>query len=156
MAATRTAPPATRVPPALVGVAFVLALAGLVAAGYLTYEHLTGSTTLACPDTGRINCAKVTESSYSSVGGAPVAILGLLYFVVLAVVMSPPAWHRQEPAVRLGRSLLVIGGLGFALYLVWVELFRLDAICLWCTSVHVIVFLLFVTTLFAEAARTPA
>jgi len=37
----------------------------------------------------------------------------------------------------------VIIGIVFVLYLVYTELFTLDAICLWCTIVHVITFLLF-------------
>jgi uncharacterized membrane protein len=40
----------------------------------------------------------------------------------------------------------------FVLYLIYTELFTLDAICLWCTSVHVITFLLFGLIVFSAAA----
>ena len=40
----------------------VVSIAGLAVAAYLTYEHFTAGTTLACPDTGVVNCAKVTSS----------------------------------------------------------------------------------------------
>ena len=43
-------------------------------------------------------------------------------------------------------------GIGFVLYLVYAELFTIGSICLYCTSVHVITFLLFVLTAFAAAA----
>ncbi len=33
------------------------------------------------------------------------------------------------------------------LWLVYVEIFKVDAICLWCTGVHVVTLLLLVTTL---------
>ena len=69
---------------------------------------------------------------------------------------SPWAWANQSPLLRWGRVALVAGGLVFAIYLVWAELYRLDAICLYCTGVHVAIFLLFVVTLLAEAARLPA
>ena len=32
----------------------------------------------------------------------------------------------------------------FVIYLIYVELFDVGAICLWCTSVHIMTFLLFV------------
>ena len=146
----------TRVPRSLAWTSFVLAVAGLLVAAYLAYEHGSGSHSLACPDTGRINCAKVTTSSYSELHGLPVAYLGLAFFLVLVILMSPPAWASQSPAVRWGRVALVVGGLGFAIYLVWAELYRLETICLYCTGVHAVAFLLFVVTLFAEALRLPA
>jgi uncharacterized membrane protein len=43
-------------------------------------------------------------------------------------------------------------GIGFVLYLVYAELFTIGSICLYCTSVHVITFLLFALTAFAAAA----
>jgi len=45
----------------------------------------------------------------------------------------------------------VIVGIGFVLYLVYTELFTLNHICLWCTSVHVVTFLLFVLILISAA-----
>lgn len=142
-------------PRTLTWATFVLAIAGLGVSAYLTYEHFTGSKTLACPDTGKINCAKVTTSSYSHFLGMPVALLGLLFFVVLVVIMSPWAWTSTQPLVRPGRWVVVVVGLLSVVYLVWAELYKVDAICLFCTSVHVITFLIFVLTLFAEVLREP-
>ena len=142
-------------PRSLVWASFVIAIAGLLDAAYLAYEHGSGSNSYACPDTGHINCAKVTTSSYSSFHAVPVAYLGVAFFVVLVLVMSPWAWASRSTPLRWGRVGLVVGGLAFAVYLVWVELYELDAICLYCTGVHVAAFLLFVSTLFAEATRMP-
>src|SRR5579875_3900362 len=64
----------------------VLSILGLGVAAYLTYEHYTGSKTLACPSAGAhslINCAKVTTSPWSVEFGIPVAVLGLVYFAVM-------------------------------------------------------------------------
>jgi len=46
----------------------------------------------------------------------------------------------------------VVVGILFVLYLVYAELFSIGAICLWCTSVHVITFALFVLIMFSAAA----
>jgi uncharacterized membrane protein len=142
-------------PRSLAWATFVLAVLGLLDAVYLAYEHGSGSNSLACPESGHLNCAKVTTSSYSDFHGLPVAYLGVAFFVVLVAVMTPWAWASRSPAVRWGRVVLVVGGLAFAIYLVWAEFYELDAICLYCTGVHVITFLLFALTLFAEASRMP-
>lgn len=145
------------VPPrGLVLTALALGVVGLGIAAYLTVEHFTASTTLACPATTHINCAKVTSSDYSKVFGIPVAVAGLAYFAVLLPLLLPVAWRLAAVWVRVVRLAAVTAGLGFVLYLVWAELYRIDAICLWCTAVHVTTFLLFVVVVFAEAARAPA
>ena len=56
---------------------------------------------------------------------------------------------RREIALARMASLVV--GIGFVLYLVYAELFDIGAICLYCTSVHIITFLLFVLTGLAVA-----
>jgi uncharacterized membrane protein len=111
------------------------AVLGLAASAYLTAEHFSGSTTLACPDQGAINCTKVTTSSYSHVAGVPVAVAGLAYFAVMIGLLIRPAW--RVPALDRIRLVGAASGVAAVVYLVWAELFRIDAICLWCTAVHV-------------------
>ena len=130
----------------------IACVAGLGVAGYLTYEHFTSSSTLACSDNSVVNCLKVTTSSYSTVAGVPVAVLGLVFFAVMLVLQLPPVWRRPEPAVRIGRLAWAVVGLGTVLYLLYAELFSIDAICLWCTAVHVLTLLLFGTTVYATSA----
>jgi uncharacterized membrane protein len=131
----------------------VISVVGLGVSIYLTVEHYTGNTTLACSSNGTIDCAKVTTSPESKIIGIPVAVLGLPFFVVMVAANLPAAWRSTLPWLRLGRLLSVGVGMVFVLYLVYVELFRVDAICLWCTSVHVLTFLLLVIVLLAEAGR---
>ncbi len=120
------------------GCGTILSVLGLGLAGYLTYEHFTSSSTLACSDNGVVQSLKVTTSSYSAVAGLPVAVLGLVFFAVMLVLQLPPMWRRPEQAIRLGRLAWAVVGLGTVLYLLYAELFAIDAICLWCTSVHVL------------------
>ena len=118
---------------------------------YLTIEHYSGSTVLACPESATINCAKVTTSSWSRFAGIPVAVLGLAYFVAMALLVTPAAWRRRT----LDPVRVISAGLGTAMviYLVWAELFRINAICLWCTVVHVCTLGLLATILWHTAAR---
>ncbi len=121
------------------------AVVGLAASVYLTVEHFTSSSTFACPENATVNCQKVTTSSYSHLFGVPVALGGALYFVAMVALVSPPAWR----IAALQRVRLVAAGLGVVavLYLVWAELLRIDAICLWCTVVHVCAVWLFAAVL---------
>lgn len=134
----------------------VLAVAGLAVAGYLTVEHFTASTTLACPNTGTWNCLTVTTSEQSRVFGIPVAPLGLGYFAALLALVVPAAWRSQSPAIRLARLALAASGVIFAAYLVIVELFVLDAICLWCTAAHALAVALFGVIALGTAYADPA
>ena len=123
---------------------FVLSIAGLGVSVYMTIEHFTGNTTLACSSNSVINCGAVTTSPESMVFGVfPVAVLGLAFFVFMVAVTSPWAWRSPRQEIALARLGSVIVGVGFILYLIYVELFQVGFICLECTSVHVITFLLF-------------
>lgn len=123
---------------------FILSIAGLGVSIYLTIVHYSSGVTLACPDTGTVNCEKVITSPQSVVFGIPVAVLGLAFFVFMLAVNNPLAWRSPLRAIHLARVLSVVVGIVFVIYLVYVELFKVNAICLWCTSVHVITFVLFV------------
>ena len=131
---------------------FVLALAGLGVSIYLTIAHFTESALAGCSESGLVNCTKVTTSAESYVFGIPVAVLGLAFFVFAVAIMSPWAWRASRREIHLARIASLVVGIGFVLYLVYAELFTIGSICLYCTSVHVITFVLFVLTAFAAAA----
>lgn len=122
----------------------ILSVIGLGVSIYLTVAHYDTSVQLFCASKGIVNCEEVTTSPESMVFGIfPVAVLGLAFFVFMTAINSPWAWRWQLPAIRWIRLASVIGGIGFVLYLVYAELIQIGAICLWCTSVHVLTFLLF-------------
>jgi uncharacterized membrane protein len=131
----------------------LLAVLGVAVSAYLTVEHYSSSSSLACPETGVVNCLKVTTSSYAELLGVPVALLGLLFFVGTAALCLPVAWTSTRAWVHRARLAAVTAGAVFVLYLVWVELFRVDAICLWCTAVHVLAVALFAVVALASALR---
>lgn len=133
----------------------VICLAGLGVSGYLTYEHYTGSNSLVCSDKGIVNCLAVTTSSYSKIAGIPVADLGLVFFAVMLPLQLPYMWRRSEPIIRNVRLAWATVGLVSVLYLLYTELFRIDAICLWCTAVHILTFIVFATTVYATLALIP-
>jgi len=151
--ATASTPAVRPVPAWLVYTTWALAAAGLGISTYLTVAHYTTSSILACSDKGLVNCAAVTTSPESMVFGVfPVAVLGLAFYVFLFAIMSPWAWRWTWPPVRLIRLGSLLAGMLFVLYLIYTELITLNAICLWCTSVHVLTFVLFGLVVFSFAA----
>ena len=150
-AAVAEAPPAG--PPAwLQWTTWGLSLAGLGVSIYLTIAHFNTAVSLACPATSTVNCEKVTTSPQSYAFGIPVAVLGLAFYVFLAVANSPWAWRVTWPPLRWARLGSVVVGMLFVLWLIYAELFKIGAICLWCTSVHVITFALFALIVYSAAA----
>lgn len=132
-------------------VTLLLSLAGAGVSAYLTFEHYTTSTTLACPNRGVLNCVKVTSSPESKLAGIPVALLGLLFFLGMIGLCLPPAWRSRSSLVHRLRLAGSVAGVAMVVYLVYVELFVLDAICVWCTGAHALALALFAAVALATA-----
>jgi uncharacterized membrane protein len=73
----------------------------------------------------------------------PVSDLGLAFFMVMTVLCLPALWRSPAASVRVVRLATAAAGVVFVFYLAWAELYKIDAICLWCTAVHVITGALF-------------
>lgn len=127
-----------------------MSLLGVADTTYLTIAHYTQTVTLACPSTSFVNCAKVTTSSYSEIFGIPVALIGLIFFVLLLILQLPILWTDKYKWLEIPR--LVFAGLGLigVLWFIYVELHKLHAICLYCTGAHIVIFLSFITVLLAS------
>jgi uncharacterized membrane protein len=114
----------------------LLSLPGMGASAYLTYSQYADEATV-CAGVG--SCELVQTSEYSVIAGVPVALMGLAYFIAVALLAIarllklPWALDWGTPAVFT----LAIGGTAFVGYLTAVELFVLEAICPWCVSVAV-------------------
>lgn len=127
-------------------VGLVAAVAGVAVSIYLTVLHYVGAVP-GCPITGPINCDAVLTSPYAVIAGTsiPTSAAGIVWFAVSAVL-----WTRPVNRVQLGWSVL---GLVTVLYLVFLEIVRIGAICLWCTGAHVLVVIAFIAALSAITSR---
>jgi len=102
----------------------VVSLGGIAVAGYLTYVHYEPNA-LIC--TGSGGCEAVQDSSYAVLLGVPVAVLGLGAWVA---ALALTIWNSE--LARTLTAALAIGSLAFVAYLVILQLFVIDAICVWC------------------------
>jgi uncharacterized membrane protein len=114
----------------LTGAMIVLAVVGLGVAGYLTYVHYAGLHPV-CVSSG--GCETVQSSHYAKLAGIPVPVLGLLgYAGILGSLLI------RGDTGRMATAGLAIVGFGFSLYLTYLELFVIKAICQWCVGSAVI------------------
>jgi len=113
--------------------------AGLGISIYLSAVHATTSVPLYCSSTGLVNCERVVTSPSSYIVGIPVAYLGVAWFAAMFALLFAPA---IDP-VRLARVAWACAGVAVVLLLLYRELFVIGSICLWCTAVHVLTFIIF-------------
>jgi uncharacterized membrane protein len=115
----------------------IVALAGLADATYLTVQALTGET-LSCG--GSPDCFRVLGSSYSKLGGIPVAMVGALaYFTVFSLGTFAAFGYPRAPkflAVMIGAMFLA------TLWFLYVQAFLLHAYCRYCLFSAAITFLI--------------
>lgn len=104
----------------------LVALIGLGIATYLTIVHYAGGAPVCAIAHG---CETVQRSSYAKVAGVPVALTGLFGYVAVLVSLA-----RDGEDWRLATAFLSLAGLGFSLWLTWVEVGVLHAICIWCVG----------------------
>ncbi len=139
-------------------VLLVLALIGVAISIYLTVVHYDAGV-LVCSSSGLVNCERVLSSSYSVVPGTaiPISVPGLLWFIVSAVLAAIACFGRVEQRpVRVAEVAWCALGMLTIFYLVYVEIVRLHAICLWCTSLHVIIFIMLLVSIFLLQETAPA
>ncbi len=134
--------------PVLAWAVFLLSVVGVGLSVYLFYAHLNTPAVLACPENATINCAKVTTSPQSYFLGIPVSLLGLIFYVVFAVVNFPRLAGGR--ALGMARLVMAVGAMAFVLWLVYAELLLVGAICLYCTGVHLVTLAIFLLVVYAS------
>jgi uncharacterized membrane protein len=126
-------PPSAALALAVPVLLLALAVVGLGISSYLTYTHWAHAS-VACGGIG--SCTEVNNSEYSKVASIPVALLGALSY--LALIALALAWLWQRPSgpawpVMFFWGLSLVGTL-YSAYLTYIELFVLDAICIYCVA----------------------
>lgn len=121
------------------------ALAGIFDAGYLTRVHFAGIIPPCVQHVFFVDCGAVLRSSYSVVYGVPLALLGLIHYSVLTILLAAAFIFRNK---QIRQLVLVQAAIGFAasLYFVYLQLFVIRAICLYCMGSAVLSTIIFILT----------
>lgn len=130
----------------------LLAVIGVVVSSVSLYHHYGTSATRYCDFGQNFNCDIVNRSVYSSVFGIPVALIGVIGYLLLAALATVYRAKAETPALLLATSTV---GLGFALYLTYIEAYVLGVWCIVClTSLTTIVLITVLSSvLVAQALR---
>ena len=122
-------------------ISIVLACIGLVDSLYLLWVKVTNRYAL-CGPIG--DCESVNSSRYSEIGGVPIALLGAGAYVVLILLLILESrggfWKEYAPYLVLG---ITIVGTIYSIYLTYLEIAVIHAICPYCVVSAVVIFLLF-------------
>jgi vitamin-K-epoxide reductase (warfarin-sensitive) len=109
----------------------VLAVAGIAVSAVSLERHYAKSKTAFCDFGERFDCDIVNRSEYSSLMGIPVAGIGIVgYGMLLALATA----YRTRVETPLRLLVAAVAGLGFALYLTYVEAYVLETWCILCLS----------------------
>lgn len=133
----------------------VFAVVGLGVAGYLAYIEITHVEAI-CGPVG--DCNAVQSSPYAQIFGIPIALLGIINYLVVLVLWAMYKFTGQ-PLTNLSLlGLLALTFLGtlFSIYLTLLEIFVINAVCIWCISSAIIttLLMLFVTLLLRAIPQT--
>ena len=109
----------------------MLAVGGALVSSVSLYHHYGTSQTSYCDFGDSFNCDIVNRSTYSTISGVPVALIGIVGYVALLVLAT---FYRSNPETPGRLAIASLAGLGFALYLTYIEGFVLAAWCILCLS----------------------
>lgn len=116
-------------------IAFLAAL-GIGVATYVAIVEAGGGSPVCLA--GGSGCKTVAESSYSHVAGVNIAVFGIVAYALLLA----SAFVANDLA-RFGGFLVALGGFGYSIFLTYIEIFKIEAICQWCVASAVLMTILF-------------
>jgi len=127
----------------------ILALAGMVVSSVSLRHHYGTTQTTYCDFGASFNCDIVNRSVYSTLLGVPDALIGIIGYGLLVGLAT---FYRTKPEAPLMLLIASTGGLGFALYLTYIEKFVLATWCILCLSSLTLIFLITVLSSFLAAS----
>ena len=109
----------------------LLAAAGVIDSAVALRNHYAKSKTSYCEFGESFNCDTVNRSSYSVLLGIPVALIGVIGYGALLGLSTLYREKAETPAMLL---MAAVGGLGFAIYLTYIEAYVLAVWCILCLA----------------------
>mgnify|MGYP001793422641 FL=1 len=132
----------------------VLSLAGIFDAGYALSQHYAPADTSSCDFNETVSCTAVNQSQYSEIAGIPVAGIGMTGYLLLSLLaaagLSRFAWGKLAPRLLLATSL---SALGVSIWLTYVEIVILKAICPLCVLSLVLITMITILAILVEMSR---
>jgi uncharacterized membrane protein len=131
----------SKIPKWTVLVLLIVSGFGFLDATYLSVKHFIGATPTCSVFNG---CEDVLASPYSMVGLVPVALMGSIYYVLIFVLTVAYIDLRRSELLIL-TAWLTLAGFIATLWFVYLQVFVINALCLYCLLSAVMATLLFVS-----------
>ena len=109
----------------------LVSLAGVIVSAISLDHHFATSKSSFCDIGQSFNCDLVNRSAYSTLFGVPVALIGVVGYLVL---LSLATVYRQKAEALVLLAITSALGLTFALYLTYIEAHVLGVWCILCLS----------------------
>lgn len=116
-------------------IATVIAAIGIGVATYITIADAGGGAPVCVAGGG--GCQTVADSTYSHVAGVNIAIFGIVGYVLILVTTL-----LRNDAARFAGFAISLFGFGYSVYLTYLEVFKIEAICQWCVTSAVLMTIL--------------
>jgi uncharacterized membrane protein len=117
-------------------IATFVAAFGIGVATYIAIEAAGGDAPVCVA--GGHGCQTVSESSYAHLLGVNIAVFGIVGYALLLAA----ALLRGDVARMAGFG-LALAGFGYSVFLTYLELFKIEAICQWCVASAILMTVLF-------------
>ena len=119
-----------------------LVVLGLLVSIYMTIYKVTSNNAM-CLGSG--DCSTVNASSYSEVYGIPVAVFGVLGYAAILMVLY---FENRNRFFKQNSTLMIFGmaltGFLFTLWLIYVEVVLLKALCPFCVTSQTVMTIIFI------------
>jgi len=136
-----------------VGVVLILFFAffGLADSVYLTQHELSG-TPLLCNIQNLSGCNVVTASQYSRIFGIPLSEFGILFYSIIFVLAALEIVIFDQLLRRALQAISLVG-VAASLYFTAIQVFVIDAFCIYCLSSALITLFIFILATLIEPIR---
>jgi uncharacterized membrane protein len=119
-----------------------LVIVGLLVSIYMTVYKLTSNNSM-CLGSG--DCSTVNASRYSEVNGIPVAVIGVLGYLA---ILATHFFENRNNFLKQNGTLLIFGmalaGFIFTVWLIYVEVAILKALCPFCVTSQTAMTIIFI------------
>jgi uncharacterized membrane protein len=119
-----------------------LSVLGLLVSIYMTVYKVTSNNAM-CLGSG--DCSTVNASKYAEVNGIPVAVIGVFGY---AAILAVHYFEKRNQFFKQNGTLLIFGlsltGFIFTIWLIYVEVALLKALCPFCVTSQVSMTLIFI------------
>ena len=132
---------------------YLLAAIGLIDSAYLTWVKIT-HTEVYCGTSGE--CQTVSNSPYAEIAGIPIALFGMGAYLALLILFYLEGrqgfWSDNSPLIVFG---ITLAGTLYSIYLTYIEVAVLYAICPYCVVSAVVMVLLFIIAIIRLVRGSP-